>query len=175
MVGLDTMTFRAIALLAASIPALGSPAAAQSSSPPFAFEDVDFASDCSPNAAFDRLLTLLLPKAPAVPHDTVPVIDEPLLNAAPGAVAHVLHLGREVEWHGLRLVEVRLFQGIESGPTNHSLVFADSPQRVRAVWNARGWSLPGPGETRVLEDEVIVTAVGIEAKGEFVAVTCFVD
>jgi hypothetical protein len=152
-----------------------SPAAAQSPSPPFAVEDVDFTADCSPNAAFDRLLRLMLPALPADTADTVPDVDGPLYNAISGAVEHVLHLGREVEWHGLRLVEVRLYQGVESGPLNHSLVFADGPDRVREVWNARGWNLPQPGETRVLKDEAIFTAVGIEVDGAFARVTCFVD
>jgi hypothetical protein len=149
----------------------GGPAAAQSL-PPFAFEDVDFTSDCTPNAAFARLLTVLQPGARA---ETEAAFDEPLYNAVAGTVTRILRLNSEIEWHGLRLVGVRVLHGVESGPSNHSLVFEDSPERVRAVWSARGWSLPAPGEIRVIEDEAIHTAVGVEADGELSAVTCFVD
>ena len=72
-------------------------------------------------------------------------------------------------------MEVRLHHGIESGPSNHSLIFADDPERLRQVWNARGWNLPPAGEPRVLEDAVITTAVGLERVGEHTAVTRFRD
>jgi hypothetical protein len=165
---------RGLCLLAASILTAGSSAVAQPSQPPFSYQDVDFTPGCRPNAAFDRLLGVLLPRS-AGGEDAEPEFDEPLYNAVSGYSYHVLHLSNAAEWNGLRLVEVRLHHGIESGPSNASLVFADNPGRVREVWNARGWNLPPAGETRVIEDEIITTAVGIEMDGELAAVTCFVD
>ena len=161
-----------IALFAAATVAVSTPAAAQSSTP-FAFEDVDFTSDCSPNAAFHRLLGILL--GSSVDEDAEPEFDELLFNAVSGDTDHVLRLSEPAAWYGLRLVEVRTHFGIERGPYNHSLVFADGPDRVREVWNARGWRLPVAGEIRAIDDEAIDTAVGIEADGELAAVTCFVD
>ena len=120
-------------------------------------------------------MVLLLQDRKTPADDPALSFDEPLYNAVSGAVLHELQLNREVSWRGLRLVAVQYYQGIESGPSNFSLLFADSPERVREVWNERGWNLPPVGETRVLEDEVIVTAVGVEEDGQRAAVTCFVD
>jgi hypothetical protein len=143
--------------------------------PPFAWEDVDFAPDCAPNAAFERLLGLLLSRPSADAGDTMPKIDEPLYNAVSGTAEHGLHLQRDVPWHGLRLAGVRFRHGIESGPSNLSLVFSDSPERVREVWNERGWSLPPVGEERVLDGEAVRTAVGVNSDGQHAAVTCMRD
>lgn len=151
------------------------PASAEEVMPPFSLADVDFAADCRPNAAFERLLTVLLGSAgrPAVGEGGVS--DEPLYNAVSGATLHVLMLSNDAPWNGLRLAGVRLSQGVESGPFNLSLVFADSAERVREVWNARGWNLPPVGETRVLQDDGIVPAVGVNSDGQHAAVTCFRD
>jgi hypothetical protein len=162
------------ALLAAFALAGAVPAAGQDPQP-FSLAEVDFSPNCDPNAAFERLMVLLLPGSATGADSAQPAFDEPLYNAAAGAVMHVLDLEHEAPWHGLRLVGVRYYHGIESGPSNHSLVFADNPERVREVWNARGWNLPPAGETRVIEDEEILTAIGIEADGRGAAVTCFVD
>lgn len=163
------------ALVAAALVARSPSGAQDAPFPPFAFEDVDFARDCTPTPTFERVMALLVPRALPATGDTVPAVDIPLLDVTPGAVQHALKLGREVDWHGLHLVEVRLYQGVESGPTNHSLVFSDSPERVREVWSARGWDLPPVGQTRVVADDGIAVAVGIEQLGERTAVTCFVD
>ena len=87
----------------------------------------------------------------------------------------MLQIDREVAWHGLRLVEVRHFRGIERGPANFTLVFAESPERVRAVWNARGWRLPAVGETRAVEGLEGYAAIGVEADGALSTVTCYRD
>ena len=142
--------------------------------PPFAIEDVDFTADCAPNAAFERLLTVLLPQT-ASESDALPGFDEPLFDAVSGHTSHVLRFAKARNWHGLHLAEARLLFGIESGPANYSLVFADPPERVGEVWNARGWRLPPVGERSTLGDEVILTAVGVEADGELTTVTCFSD
>jgi hypothetical protein len=158
--------------LAAPALASGVPAAAQPAEP-FSFEDVDFTPACEPNVAFGRLLTVLF--GPPIEGGGDPVIDEAVYNAVSATALHVLRLRREIRWHGLRLVEVRALNGVESGPSNLSLVFADSPERVREVWNARGWNLPLVGEQRVIDDEGVRVAVGIEADGALAVVTCFGD
>ena len=163
-----------LALLTAPALAAVSPLVAQAPRS-FSIEDIDFTRDCAPNAAFERLLTVLLPRSASETADAPPAFDEPLFNAVSGHAVHVLHFHQSQPWHGLHLAEVRLLFGIESGSPNHSLVFADPPERVRAVWNARGWDLPPADETRVIDDEVILTAVGIEADGALAAVTCFSD
>ena len=153
--------------------AICSPVAAQAAQP-FALEDVDFTPDCGPSAAFERLLPLLF-GPPRGDGEAEPEVDLEVYDAVSATASHVLRLRPEKPWHGLRLAEVRSLHGIESGPFNLSLVFADSPERVREVWNARGWNLPPAGEVRVIDDELISTAVGIEMNGELAAVTCFVD
>ncbi len=159
------------ALIGAAMAALfaARPAAAE----PFALEDVDFEADCAPNAAFLRLLTLLY--GPPNESEAEPAYDAPLLAAVSGHATGAVHFAGERPWHGLRLVAVGTYHGIESGPSNHAMVFADSPERVREVWNARGWNLPPPGETRMLEDEPIAVAIGVAADGAGAAVTCSVD
>jgi hypothetical protein len=167
------MVRRVLASLGAFAMATSSAAAQEAT--PFVWQDVDFTSGCRANPAFDRLLGLLLSRASADAGNADPTIDQPLYNAVSGTASHVLQLGREVPWHGLRLVGVRSYHGIESGPSNLSLVFADSAERVREVWNERGWNLPPVGETRVMEDEAILTAVGVVSDGQHAAVTCFID
>ena len=161
-----------IKLLLATLALATCPPAVAQTAQPFAWEDVDFAPDCALDAAFERLLRLL-DGPPA--DDVVSEFDEPLYNAVSAAAPHVLHLRHEAALHGLRSVEIRHVQGIESGPNNYSLVFADSPERVREVWNAPGWNLPPAGEVRVIDDALILTAVGIGADGALASVTCFSD
>ena len=120
-------------------------------------------------------MTVLLSSPSDVNGTADPEFDESLYNAVSGTVSHVLLLDREVPWHGLSLVGIRFDHGVESGPSNLSLLFADRPERVREVWNERGWNLPQPGETRVIEDKAILTAVGVHSDGQQAAVTCFVD
>jgi len=62
--------------------------AEQATFPPFALEDVDFESDCAPNAAFNRLLTLLFGLG-SFP-DNAAAYDEPLHKAVSGDAHHVL-------------------------------------------------------------------------------------
>jgi len=166
------MRLHGLIVLAPAVLANSSPAASEPAVP-FALEDVDFEPDCAPNAAFNRLLTLLFGLG-SFP-DNAAAFDEPLHNAVSGDTHHVLRLDRAAEWHGLHLVEVRAEFGIERGPANLALVFADNPRRVREVWNARGWDLPPAGESRVIEDRVIRTAVGIATDGPLSVVTCFSD
>src|SRR5688572_13356865 len=111
-------------LVATAIAALlaAAPAAAE----PFALEDVDFEADCAPSDAFLRLLTLLY--GPPNESEAEPGYDAPLLDAVSGHVTGAVHLAGERPWHGLRLVAVRTHHGIESGPSNHAMVFADNPE-----------------------------------------------
>ena len=142
---------------------------------PFAFEDVDFTADCAPNAGLERLLTVLGPGYGS-PEDAASwAYDEALYNAVSGHASLVLHLDGAKEWHGLELREVRVLHGIERGPVNYTLAFADSPERVRAVWNARGWRLPAVGETRDVEGLEGYAVIGVEADGELATVTCYRD
>jgi hypothetical protein len=87
----------------------------------------------------------------------------------------VLRLDRAADWYGLHPVEVRADFGIERGPANIALVFTDNPDRVRDVWNARGWGLPSPGLRRALDDKISLASIGVGADGPLAAGTCFRD
>lgn len=150
-------------LLAASIPAAGQE--------PFPFEEIDFTPDCAPNVAFNRLLSVFVPSH----DDSGSVSGTPIYELVSGDVSQVLWLDRAAAWHGLGLVGVRFDHGIERGPANFTLVFAEEPERVRTVWNARGWSLPPVGQTRDVEDLEGYASIGVEADGEGATVTCYRD
>jgi len=160
--------FRGLVGIAALALAAGSPVAGQG---PFPFEDVDFTADCAPNAAFDRLLTVFVPR---YDDDAAPP-DVSVYEIVSGDVSQVLRLDAAAPWHGLELLEVRFHHGIERGPANYTLAFADEPERVRAVWNARGWNLPPVGETREVEGLEGYAFVGVETDGELATVTCYRD
>ena len=165
---------RIVAILAAAVLAAGRPGAAQSPPQPFSFEDVDFTPQCVPNRTFDRLLAVFMPRVPAGAEEAPAVFDEPAFNAVSGDAFHALRLDREAAWHGLRLVEVRLVYGIERGPANYTLVFADDPELVRSVWNARGWNLPPVGEPREIDGRG-PDWIGVRDDGALATVTCFHD
>jgi hypothetical protein len=159
-------------LPAAAALAICAPTASEAE-PPFALEAIDFEPDCAPNTAFNRLLTLLFGLG-SFP-DNAAAFDEPLHDAVAGDTHHVLRFDSAADWHGLNLIEVRADFGIERGPANIALVFADSPARVREVWNARGWNLPPPGSTRAVDDGISPARIGVGADGARAAVTCFRD
>ena len=135
---------------------------------------MDFESDCRPNAAFKRLLTVLGGSRPT--EDRERAIDQPLYDAIAGDTWHRLILDEPVEWRGLHLEGVDLYLGIERGPSNYTLVFDESPSTVRKVWDARGWQLPAVGERRDiggLDGYASIMLDGVE--GGRAAVTCFRD
>ncbi len=159
--------------LAAAVLALSSaPSAAQEAK--FDLEEVGFTPGCGPNEAFVRLLTLMLGPHPTAAQGEA-AYDKAVLDAVAGDMRHVLHFSRPVPWNGFNLAEVRLQFGVESGPANFGLAFADDPERVREVWNARGWDLPPPGASRVVDDEVVEVSIGIARDGALTTVTCFTD
>jgi len=153
----------ALLLGLATSPAVGQGLAA------FSFEEVDFVRQCEPNPALGRLFALFVPS-----YDDA-VFDEPVFNAVSGDVSQVLRLDDPAAWHGLQLLEVRFNHGVERGPVNYTLAFADSPERVREVWNARGWNLPPVGETREVEGLEGYAYVGVEADDGLATVTCYRD
>jgi hypothetical protein len=150
---------------------LAAPPAAARDLPAFSFEDVDFVRQCEPNPALGRLFALFVPSF----DDDDAVFDVPVFNAVSGDVSQVLRLDGPAAWHGLQLIEVRFNHGVERGPVNYTLAFADDPERVRAVWNARGWHLPPVGETREVEGLEGYASVGVEADGGLATVTCYRD
>ena len=160
-----------VLLALAALPA--APALAQAEPAAFAMGDVGFTADCGPNAGLARLFTLFVPQPPT--DDREWSFDEPLYNAVSGNASQTLYLDDPGDWHGLKLVEVRFFHGIERGPVNYTLAFADQPERVRAVWNARGWKLPPVGELRDVEGLEGYAYIGVEADGELATVTCYRD
>jgi hypothetical protein len=147
-----------------------SPAAAQDP-PAFSFEDVDFVRQCEPNPSLGRLFALFVPSF----DDDDAVFDVPVFNAVSGDVSQVLRLDDPASWHGLQLLEIRFNHGVERGPVNYTLAFADSPERVREVWNARGWHLPAVGETREVEGLEGYASVGVEGSEGLATVTCYRD
>lgn len=162
----------AAAALAASLPAQAQPAGF----PPFSLAEIDFTRDCGPNEAFERLLSLLGRPAADNPADHGPAFDEPLHNAVSGETWQRLLFDRAADWHGLRLRGVELHHGIERGPVNYRLLFEDPPEKVREVWNARGWNLPPIEGSRDVEGLAgyASVALGRDAGGGG-SVTCFRD
>lgn len=169
---------RILAWTAAGTLAMPMPAHAQATPfPPFSFADVDFTRACYPNEALERLLSLLGRGGTARPaDDAVPVFDEPLYNAVSANAWQRLMFDEAVDWHGLHLEGVELFHGIERGPANYTLLFEDSPERVREVWNARGWNLPPVDASRDIEglENYAMIMVAREGDGR-TSVTCFRD
>jgi hypothetical protein len=49
------------------------------------------------------------------------------------------------------------------------------PERVREVWNARGWHLPAVGETREVEGLKVTLTSVLDADGGLATVTCWRD
>ena len=166
------MIRRAIAAVVAMGLPLAMPAAAQGPGG-LSLEQVDFSPECEPSAMFEQML--MVDQGVHVDVAEQLLEERKITDLVAGDASHVVRFDNALGWHGLRLVELRFEHGFERGPANYTMVFADSPERVREVWNTRGWNLPPVGEKRVIDDEVIVTAVGIVADGEFAAVTCFVD
>ena len=166
-----------VLLLAVAIAACGQAAGTDDTittlTTPFSIEDVDFTRDCQPNDALGRMFSMF--GAPADADAAEWTFDEPLYNAVAGDVSQVLRLDDAAAWHGLRLIEVRFDHGIERGPVNYTLAFEDGPERVRTVWNARGWKLPPVGETREIEGLDGYAFVGVGADGNLATVTCYRD
>ncbi len=162
---------RAPVVLAVAL--LASPASAREPAvQPFAFADVDFTPDCRPNAALERLLTALHGRAPTDDEN----VDQPLYDALAGDTFHRLVLDEPAAWHGLHLTGVEQVLGIERGPANTTLVFADSPASVRDLWNARGWRLPPAGQARSIDGLEGYASIEIESRaGGGASVTCFRD
>jgi hypothetical protein len=152
-------------------------ASASESYPPFALADVGFTADCNPNDAFGRLLTLFSGgRSKPIEEDEAPDFDEPLYNAVSGDISRELMLDDSAGWHGLHLKRIELYHGIERGPANYSLVFDDPPEKVREVWNARGWNLPPVNEDRDIEGLEGYASIMVAAEeGGYASVTCFRD
>ena len=65
--------------------------------------------------------------------------------------------------------------GLPKDKLTATVYIDDDPERVREVWNARGWHLPPVGETRDVEGLEGYASVGVEADGELATVTCYRD
>jgi hypothetical protein len=144
--------------------------------PPFAIGDVDFEPQCYPNPAFGRLLTLFNFGGGAAREGDEWVADWPVYQAVSGETSVRLMLDQPADWHGLHLGGVEVYRGIERGPANYTLVFHDAPERVREVWNARGWNLPLVNEARDIAGLEGYTSIMVGSGEDGTAsVTCFRD
>jgi len=160
------------AVLAMVLTVTGLPAAAQPEPSPFVLADIDFTPDCNPNPAFERLLAAFLQRH----SDENAELDAPVYAAVSGDTHHRLMFDDPAPWHGLHLKSIDLYFGIERGPANYSLVFDDPPERVREVWNRRGWRLPAVNDTRDVEGLEDYALIGVQSdEGDFATVTCFRD
>jgi len=154
-----------LGLSAVAVSASGSLAA---SGDIFQVEQIDFEPDCSPNAAFQKIVDMMAGQD----------IDLSILQAVSGNIEHQLALDEPADWHGLKLAGVHLYFGIERGPANYSLIFEDRPEEVRAVWNGRGWNLPAAGQARDIEGLEGYAAIGVSQsteKEDAARVTCWRD
>lgn len=78
-------------------------------------------------------------------------------------------------WHGLTLILIERETGIESGPYNVSLIFAEPPEIARPLLNQIGFDLPASGQHRVIDDEVIESGVQFGPHLEGSMLTCYSD
>ncbi len=134
----------------------------------FRAEQIGFSPDCAPNNGFQKIVEMMAGQN----------LDLSILQTVSGNIEHHLELDVPANWHGLKLSSFHLYFGIERGPYNFSLVFQDSPEEVRAVWNQRGWNLPPIGEARDIEGLEGYASIGISpspADGETTRVTCWRD
>ena len=142
--------------------------AAPTKSPPFRWEDVGFTADCDPNPALERALSILT--GPVATNQIDREFDESLYTAVSGEVSRELFLDEPQPWHGLKLTGVKLYTGVERGPINYYLYFAEDAERVRSVWNNMGWKLPSITETReVIEDYAFIGVQARDNGGSLVA------
>lgn len=129
---------------------------------------IGFEPDCTPNAGFQKIVEMMAGEQP----------DLSILQTVSGNIEHHLELDEPVNWHGLKLSGFHLYFGIERGPYNYSLMFADGPDDVRAVWNQRGWNLPPIGQARDIDGLEGYASIGISPSsgdGETTRVTCWRD
>ena len=93
-----------------------------------------------------------------------------------GEIRQQLLIDGGASWHGLRLQSIETYHGIERGPANYTLVFADSRPAVLAVWNRMGWRLPDNGEARDIAGLEGYASVSAQTVGDGATrVTCFRD
>lgn len=122
---------------------------------------------------FGRLLSLFSGPRPKDENAEM-AFDEPLYNAVSGDTSRKLFLDEPQDWHGLKLTGVELYAGIERGPVNYALVFAEDAATVRAAWNRLGWKLPEGDETREMIEGYAF--MGVQAReGGGAMVVCLRD
>ena len=134
----------------------------------FQLEQIDFMKDCNPNAMFRRLVDMMAGRSD----------DLTVYEAVSGDIERQLYLDEPANWHGLKLVGVHLYFGIERGPVNYSLIFDNRPDEVRIAWNKRGWKLPAVDESREIEGLEGYSSIGVSRNGEnddSARVTCWRD
>lgn len=163
-------------VLGFAIPALlfaPQPTSAQKPAQPFVWEEVGYTQDCNPNPAFERLLSIFS-RRPMAPQDEEPVFDEGLFNAVQGDTSQRLFLDVPQNWHGLKLRAIEFYTGVERGPVNYVMVFDNSAEEVRAVWNKLGWKIPPGDETREMIDNYAYLGVQSQEGGRAAAI-CWRD
>ena len=170
------MPFRGVLCATAALTtAVASPAPAQDHAfAPFDFADMDFDPQCRPNAAFERVMAVLGGGSGRATAEAE--VDTALLDAVSGHVSQRLRLERPVAWNGLQLVAIEHEHGIESGPSNYHLVFADPAEKVREVWNARGWTLAPVNQRREIAGLERYAQIMVGSRDDGTAViSCFRD
>lgn len=162
-------------LFAGAVWIIAAAPAAATDYPPFDFQEVGFTKDCQPNAAFERLMTLMTGPSRRMADDEQPDIDGPLYDAISGDTTHSLMLDTPKPWHGLKLIGVNLAFGIERGPANYMLLFEDDAQKVRTTWNNLGWMLPAIDDVRDVDGLEGYAFIGVSRSGNGAMVGCFRD
>ncbi len=143
--------------------------------PPFALSDVGFTKDCNPNPAFVRLLSILSGPPRDYSDNTAPDIDIPVYNAVSGDTSQSLSLDTPADWNGLKLIGVSVNSGIERGPVNYAIQFADSAETVLATWNKLGWKFKAIDDARDVEGLEGYASIGVSKMGDGASVTCWRD
>lgn len=92
-----------------------------------------------------------------------------------GHLLHRLVFNQPEAWQGLRLVSIEVLHGIESGPANLSLRFADAPETALRQLRRIGFPLEMVGRRHLIDERIVESGIVLEADGAGSVLTCYSD
>lgn len=123
---------------------------------------------CEPNAALRRLIVFIDGRDGAERYAGA-------MDEVSGTLVHRLDFVRPEPWRGLSLTGVELVRGIESGPSNLSLLFAEPADMVLPVLQQSGFPLSTVGEAYRRTDREVAAGIVLEDDGRGSSLTCYSD
>lgn len=89
-----------------------------------------------------------------------------------GGEVRLLETATAGQWHGLRVLRLRVTTWPAGGPVAVQIRFQDRPQRVAERLSSIGFSFEPPGQLKSFQTGHQNYALGLEALGEGAALTC---